>query len=67
MPSIIHPGSLVYIKNQGRLQSKLSQLLLITLDRSFQMEYIAVFQRGLRGERSQIYPYTLSANERWLM
>ena len=48
---------------EGRLRSKLSQLILIALDHSFQMESISCFERGLRGERSQTCPYILSAKQ----
>ena len=47
----------------GRLRNKLSQLILITLDRSFRMVSISFFERGLRGERSQTSPYMLSAKQ----
>ena len=45
------------------MRSKLSQLLFIALDRSFSMESIYFFERGLRGNRSQTYPYMLSAKQ----
>jgi len=46
----------------GRLRNKLSQLILIILDRSFRMKSISFFfERCLRGERSLTYPYLLSA------
>ena len=48
---------------QGRLRNKLSQLIVITLDRSFRMVSISFFERGLRGERSQTCPYMLSAKQ----
>ena len=47
----------------SRLQSKLSQLILITFDRSCQMESVSFFERGLRGERSKTYPYMMSAKQ----
>jgi len=43
----------------GRLWSKLSQLILNAFDRSFQKESISSFERGLREERSQTYPYIM--------
>jgi len=51
---------LIYLRS---LRNKLSQLILITLDRSFQMVSISLFERGLRGERSQTYPFMLSAKQ----
>jgi len=45
------------------LRNKLSQLILITLDCSFQMVSISFFERGLRGERSQTCPYMLNAKQ----
>ena len=43
------------------MRSKLSQLIIITLDRSFRMKSICFFEQGLRGKRSQTCPYMLSA------
>jgi len=45
------------------MRSKFSQLILITLNRSFQMKSMSVFEQGLRGERSQTYPYILSPKQ----
>ena len=41
--------------------NKLSQPILITFDRSFQMVSNSFFERGLRGERNQTCPYMLKA------
>jgi len=40
------------------------ELILITLTRSFLMESIhLIFERGLREEKSQTYPFMLSAKQ----
>ena len=45
------------------MRSKLSKLIIITLNSSFQMQSISFIEQGLRGKRTQTYPYMLSANQ----
>jgi len=47
------------------LRSKLSQLILITLDHSFQMESISFCERGLRGEISHSYMLSSKQGSIW--